>query len=418
METIAISLFSSIMCQLSCHYCDFKNNDINKQRIIIDYIQSEKFIKDIKRISPNLQILSLWGAEPTYTLDIITNLLPKIKHEFPTINEIALSTNLLNVEPLKRFLLSMKKINLKSSVQFSIDGQKEITSLNRCGGCAPLTDKIIENISEMLGWLQDKELNLEFFPKPTWHGETFKYFVDNQKEVEKYYEFMTNLSNNINKITTTTKRYKPSWGSPSFAIPGYYNEEDCKNFKIVCDLIKEARLTRNDLVVTYPQEFSFISSLYSNTKALSLLERGCCSAGNSSFGINEEGKLCFCHAVFPDRKSDNTEQGNICIAEIDEEARIKYVVGGYIFYPELSYSITTMMVNELAENGFIPEVYKNNIERRNLLALMGVWVLNCPHDNIMQGSIHLRNLDLLRMWGYVEYEKYIIEGKYAPKTSE
>ena len=416
METKTISLFSSTMCQLNCKYCDYDNNDADTQKSIIEYLKSGRFIEDSKKISPNLEFIGLWGAEPTFTLDCISDALPKLKTEFPSLKEVGLSTNLVNPEPLKRFLYSMKEVGLKSRIQFSVDGTEAVMKLNRCS-LKDTAYSILDNMHKTIDWLMDKNFHMCLHPKITWHGETFKYFAEDTSRVEEHFVLMTDIHNRLLDIKGNTGITNYST-SPTLAIPGYYTTEDCKNFKVLCDSIQEVRSRRKDLRISYPQESPFLKAVFSShTSEISLFSRGACSAGNGSLGINEDGCVTLCQRPFQLGRSykEDFSHNSLCVTDEDGIDKLKYVIGGTVHYPELSYSIVTMMIYELAEGGFIPPVYKENKDRRNLLAMMGSLILACYYDNIIQGSVHLRNMDLLRMWGYVEYEKYLFEAMKCNK---
>jgi sulfatase maturation enzyme AslB (radical SAM superfamily) len=405
------------MCQLHCKYCDYDNNNVERQKNIVEYLETGRFITDMKRLSPNMEHLGLWGAEPTFTLDFISEAVPELVKIFPSLKEIALSTNFINIEPIKRFLKVMNKAGLKSRVQFSLDGTDDVMQLNRCGS-EKISYRILDNVYSMIEWLGDKNFKLIFTPKTTWCGETFKFFAEHSGELEKHFELMNDIHCKLSNIEGN-KEHNEYRIMPTFAIPGNYTEEDCKYFKVLCDETRELKFRRKDLHVFYPQDGVIIKNVFPlGRSAISLLQRGACSAGHTSFGLDEKGNLCICQRPFQLQKSykEDFEYSSLSLTNMEEEDRVKYVIGGAVHYPELAYSINIMMVEELAKNGFIPKVYGYDAGRKGILALMGLLVLACAYDNIIQGSVHLRNMELMRMMGYVEYDKYIFEGIKCDKN--
>ena len=159
-ECTNLVLFTSESCNLNCSYCDISkhlNNEYHKQEAknVRDSLLNGQYLDTLKKAFERLevntltiQMLELWGQEPTLTLNEFSSNFAEIYKMCPNIDKVLYSTN--GIAFIDRSINFAKLIDkvvnkpCKLSIQFSYDG-KESTEAFR-----GISSKIILNNIENL----------------------------------------------------------------------------------------------------------------------------------------------------------------------------------------------------------------------------------------------------------------------------
>jgi hypothetical protein len=140
------------------------------------------------------------------------------------------------------------------------------------------------------------------------------------------------------------------------------------------------------------------------------LGNSACSAGVQEYCITPDHNICLCHKFFIKKKARGDMSiipNNVWVAPIEDNEAQKYSLSSSVYFGELSYNINLMALKVMADVGQISPVYKDE-ERRKFLALLFQPCFTCRYDNIIRGSIYLMGIEILRMFGYCEMDRYLL----------
>lgn len=174
-----ITFMSSAQCTLQCSYCRISQST-NKTAPIMQANIKKSFhdgsflnhvLTSLEKANSGVEFINaidLWGLEPTTTLADFTVIVPDLLKTFPNLNDMLFSTNgMQGVDLLYNFIVTLNesvknaknyrlsKEALNFGLQFSLDGDEEITKINR-GADA---NKIVNNIKELITKLNTTNLD-------------------------------------------------------------------------------------------------------------------------------------------------------------------------------------------------------------------------------------------------------------------
>lgn len=175
-----ITFMSSAQCTLQCSYCRVSQST-NKTAPIMQANIKKAFrdgsflnhvLNALEKADSGVEFINaidLWGLEPTTTLADFTTIVPDLFKTFPNLNDMLFSTNgMQGVDIIYDFIISLNE-SLKAvqntrlskklfnfGLQFSLDGDEEITRINRGADANRITDNIKELIKKL------NQTNLEF----------------------------------------------------------------------------------------------------------------------------------------------------------------------------------------------------------------------------------------------------------------
>lgn len=405
-------IYSSGICNLDCKYCYIPKvkelKEINDK--IVEQIRNGSYIQKVKKICPDLENFSLWGAEPTVTLSIIGEQIPTIFSTFPKLKCFMFSTNLIKdpdiIFDFAKTFPSNRNVELK--IQFSIDGYEEITDLNRGKGT---TKKVIDNIRRLAFLLNDLEnnnLKVNFQTKATWTMENIKFFLENMKRMDDSNRFFEKLTNDLNRINTNKNiNYDISYW-PNMEIPGKYTAEDGKLFSSFCESVfgKEKRWSQvpfTQYITSLKRAVELSDFLYSRNFYFT------CSAGRSQLGVSIDG-FHGCHRTYG-FVLDKMKEYELCdfdfvyennhLEEKDFESdypRMVYNMSNFHDYARFKFNATIATIYELSQIGEILPKYKN-YENAYSLALMEI-SNSCYVENfIANNNNYIPPISMMRLFG-------------------
>jgi len=388
MDTLNVGLFFSEKCNLNCNYCYYNKDFICKS--IEDFIKSGDFIDRLSELNLEFTSLSLWGAEPSYNLDYLSNYLNILLKKFPKLDTILFSTNLTKVEKIIQFIETLNKVDLAKGrvnldIQFSIDGDEYNTDLNRGRGTH---QKVLKGLEILYNFLENIDLsikNIKLRNKVTFNINNIKYFVETSNSMQEYLCFFDMLS----------KRYKDIGKNiiidiiphPTFDLSYKYTKEDGELLSAFADIFNNSKLG-----IPYKRSFkNILNDLYH----IDNIFRYTCSSGKSSVAI-DNNSIYLCHRLFTEPKDNETH--------ISMEL-YKYKGFSYHHFNMLYLNTNLCLIKELADNGQILSEYKD-INNALLLAIFIKAVMYCISEFlVLTTSEFLIPVSIILLLGNGYFEK-------------
>lgn len=314
---ISNTVYFSGKCNLKCVYCFHPKFPEQMKRInkeIRGWIKSGKMLEDMKYVhGEELKVFALWGGEPTFNLDLLTDQLPEFFKAFPKLEAIDFSTNIstkLIVGNIKLFIKGVHDINVESKrkvkikIQLSLDGPSDLNNCNRVGS---KSDKTVEQMTELIRFLVEGKYSneeVELRGKSTQTMDSIRKLTD-VKELISYFDFYDKVYGEWSKIT----RLYPRIHAITYVYPGRYTKEDGE------DLLKFLKvLYESDELYEYPFKYikDFKEQLFHKWVGMyntvdrkkyrvygGEFEHGtACSVGGGDFGMGYDGNFHICQGTF------------------------------------------------------------------------------------------------------------------------
>lgn len=434
-KPIAVNLFASAGCNLSCKYCYIPKNKNSTSIIhhkILENIKSGLYFRAIEEWFDldNIVAISHWGAEPTLTLLEFIPFYEEVFTKVPSMKSISFSTNLVaekSVDAIIQFAEHFADKDFSFDIQISLDGPKEFTDTNRC---INTFDHITQNTIDIINKISKSDkikrgnMRFNFNQKSTITREQFAELSDMNRYIW-YLQPFINIFNNVQKIITDNNITNVSFreGSmPTIIYPDNYMKLDGCNINQVCKnsiIYKENNKNTPASVLYYNDYCRFVDSL-KNNNIYNHHDWFLCSAGNNSFGFDENLDLVMCHHSFyitndeflkeskmntPISSLDITREGlfnDIKITNNDSEEDIirKLMLhSAHSEYGEHKFNTATILILNLADSGLISDIYKTPDAAR-LLAMFISTVRACQAENIMKsGTMYIPPLFLMIAFG-------------------
>lgn len=432
-----ISGLTAGRCNLNCKYC-YISKDPEKTKFyhdaIVDKIKSGEYLNQLDKVIGliNLKSFSHWGTEPTLTLSLFKNFYKTILEQTSaTANDpffISIPTNfLLNEEILIHFLKNIpiehrNKVNIE--IQCSLDGPKEFTDENRNIGS---TKKIVDNFLNFVKIINmDRDLVSNRFNKLSIHFKSttsktqFKYLIDPQN-CYNFYKFFDEVLQKAIEYNTNNLIYISRVVSPTKISPEDITKEDGKNLALFFNtyLIVKNEKPFNNIIPSFTLYNMFCKCYENIAFSLNHGMQFKCSAGNSNWGIDQDGMLVPCHRYFfSNYKTNNNSEKNMNYCKFnknDNTLQNAYIAHkqyrGYNDFWKFQFGALTALAIELVDCGLISRCYKNE-HWRNILIQFCVNGFSCPAENyIATSSTQIKNISDLIAYGNGLIEEFIIYHK-------
>lgn len=305
----SLTIYSTSLCNLNCSYCFISKNsalieldkyfeEASKGTYYIDL--AHEYVDDIT----NIDMLEIWGGEPTLYLNRANNLIRQLCNESVNFKNILFSSNYCSnnfidsFSEFVNFLGTIKDRDFTIHSQISIDGPECITDKYRGYG---VTKKIIENFNKILSLEYPENVKILFTYKPTLSLETASLLLNKSFAIDyfKFFEdnFIDKVNNCSNKAFLTMR---PS--IPNLACPSDYSSDDGKLFaeieKTLYEIEKENK--QNGYFKYYKLLRMFARKMKDAPKNGYILKGGFCGTGRNMIGLLPFGKACGCHRDFTD----------------------------------------------------------------------------------------------------------------------
>jgi sulfatase maturation enzyme AslB (radical SAM superfamily) len=313
-KIVAVELVNAGKCNMDCAYCYIpKSKGMNVLHDeVVAYLESGKFLDDTAELyGENLEHLSLWGTEPTLTIDIFTRWMPQILDRFPKLQGFNFSTNFMR-DP--KCLLDFVKAAPRDrdpfeiGIQYSIDGPAWITDVTRHPNATKRITGNVKKFMKELTKLDLGELHIHMNCKPTWNEDIIEMVGKDLALLTDYLEFFNEFFGEIDEILEGVPKSYISHAkinAPFLGLPGMYTqqhgiywgeiyktmlEEQQKHIEygkyphLSCDFT--GYLPRYQRILDYGREFYTKPEMFT------------CSAGDSQYGLDHKGMLHSCHRTF------------------------------------------------------------------------------------------------------------------------
>jgi len=407
-------------CNLNCRYCYIpkaralkKINDETIARLRDDLA----LLKDM-----GFRHLTLWGAEPALTIDIVSDMLKEMNWK---LRDIHTSTN-MTVSPdkyVKAFENFNEVVTDGVRVQVSLDGDEWLNSMTRG---ARITNKVLENLRQVISKLNDMSLSykLKFTFKSTFDSTVIEFLSSNPHKVHEWYLWWDRVLAELRNANKNPNVRKEQTVTNSIAIPRKYTKKNDENYaKLVEEVIRIGRMPGH--------ASSLVKLLEARDRLLDTLALGklTCSAGKTDIAY-DRGLYHVCHRTY---YFDSDEYMEECISEGYEEwwtskftedvvkavrekiitddkndlVRILYVSKGYHECASNKLSILYATIKTLAKAGLINDTYKDDVWA-SLLAMFLAIAHGCPLENYINcGTFHIMPASYVKLYGNGAFEKIL-----------
>ena len=305
----SITIYSTSLCNLNCKYCFIsKNNALVELDKYFEeasygdyYINlAHEYVEDISEVD----MLEIWGGEPTLHLDRSYNLIRQLSKESEKFKNILFSSNYCSNNFIEAFqgmvnlLGSIKDREFTIHSQISIDGVECITDKYRGDG---VTKKVIENFNTLLSLDYPDNVKIAFSCKPTLSLETASLLLNKSFAIDYFKFFEDNFVEKVN--ASSNKAFLKMYPSiPNLACPSEYSSEDGKLFaeieRVLYEIEKENKL--KNYFKYYGRLRMFSKRIKEVPKTGYTLKGGFCGTGRNMIGLLPFGKACGCHRDFTD----------------------------------------------------------------------------------------------------------------------
>lgn len=441
-RAVSAEVVNAGKCNLNCAYCYIpKTKEMDSLHAdVVSYLKSGKFIGDLLDLyGDSLEAFSLWGTEPTLTLDYVTKWLPKLFETFPKLKASNFSSNfMLDTDCMIRFIQELPRgRDFSFSVQYSIDGPEYITDTTRHKNATKRIKKNIKKFAADVNDLQLDDISLLLHCKPTWNSDIIRMVGSDLNKVSEFLEFFNEFYGEVDSLITNPQVTHTAISEPYLALPGAYTVDDGKlwavieeeffrledkqrQYKIFPNLRNqfEGYVPRLQRILDYGREFYIKPEMFS------------CSAGDTQYSLDHKGYIHPCHRTFymnDDRyvksivKADNKANWDLDhfksnkikdirrtqMVHIDDEyecRRIVYANTGHHYFLKTRINILRGYIKLLTLSGQINEVYKNK-EMELLFAEFLTTAFSCPFEyDVSLGNNKLLPLGMIRLWGNGAFE--------------
>ncbi len=407
------------------------------QQKIVKKLKDGTFVDELENIyGKNLTSLSLWGAEPTLTLDLIGKHIPRLTNRFLKLNRISFSTSLItDPDIILKFIenLIKSKRKLTFMCQVSLDGPPFVTDVNRVRGAAETAPKNLFYIIQKLNKINLKNVNVFFSFKPTLNSSNIKMFNKKTLRIKEYFDYFETIFQRFQKENKNKKVRLRSSFTPTLVAPGAYTSEDgrvlaefFKKLRVLAKKNKQygwwegSRGSLNPYTTRMHRLFNFKGGTFIKTYNFT------CSAGDNMLGLSTNNYLHICHRTFflNEKEYINSvlsqkhienwdarplEKGNINLINEkyfvfarDEKnlARFSYVLRGFHDFSRFKNSYIIAMVKELALCG---QADRKFLKDDNFCFLFSIFInmtFSCLVAGLLDtGVIHFTPVSLIRLFG-------------------
>ena len=465
-------LITSESCNLSCNYCVMANQ-INKERHKNEAIKvKESFLngeyeKTIDQLFSRLNLdytkiqhMSLWGQEPTLTLNEFSYFFPNLYNKFPNFKDIFFSTNIIAFpERIVNFIKTVSNTIQKPftiTIQFSYDGKESTLNQRKID-----PNIILNNIRSIILEINKMNLSENLSIKFTFHCVVNDTIINkfgtknyNKKELYEYWKEFSDIKKDFQQLNTSKQLSIRSF-SPATLIPFNASVEegqklsqfykntikiDDNSIEKIWNILLQTQI-RNSL--NFPYEIKgkeLISKMmtlnYSNIKFLpQISSTTTCNANYSNFKIRYDGTFVHCQSAIMGLSKEELQGNEGTIWDIQKYKLEKN------FYPNifsssdielekyfyqikmastqsfpLLFSESLNLMTLLLKANQIDPTY-NDLEKRIKHAYFITMTNCCPHNNIMEtGSLIGRSTGWIRFLcnGFMD----IAEQEYFKKIGE
>lgn len=405
-------------CNMTCTYCYIHkdpafmhsyNGDIRNS--IISGAFQENMKNVLAASKESLDVVSLWGGEPTINVDLYGTFIIPILDYFKNVNTVMFSTNskMGFHKALKPFVditydyAQKHNREIKLEIQFSLDGPEWLADVSRNEpGITKIVTQSIYDLVEYCSDLCDKNFRLCTYTKPTVACSWWRPMIENNLVFE-WYKFFNDIQANAKRLRNNNKYIELRFDSePTLVTPYCYTKKDGLDYR---DWIRAIKALDVSQLPEYekPLIYRYISPWRAQAGALEFDNYQLkCSAGLHCSTINYKGELMQCHRVYDSYSMGGTRDNNIALdCEIvtneKDKYRIDYVNGVYHQSHKFKQSLVDAELMVLANSGEIDKKYLSPEFRALIYVFLGPLVCFAGECEDITHSHHPVELGFLRL---------------------
>ena len=465
-EIIGLTLVSAVGCNLNCEYCLIEKSVKDKhdkvkelQEKTIESFKNGSYLENIKKTlmrlgtSPSrIEVIQIWGQEPTLTLNHLTDNLSDWLNVFTKANRFMFSTNGMNFTNKILDFIKTLDDNLKHrgkfELQISFDGIDQTDNLRKAS-----SELILSNTKYLINKLNEISLkNLDVMIQ--FHGvltadmvrklnSTDKiqdYALSNAKIINELYDLNSNLNVEIvDGISFSQEMPQKASKEDGINLANFYrlgSSIDASLFRnrigtnLWNGLVETANINWNNFLgrpFTNIENFleEVLTSYNDITKIQNFSSQMYCGANYDGLKIMYDGTLLPCqnhmYEIDPDSIVDDGTieagtkkylakfNGYINVLK-DTDLKIENNLNMYQSLRQSSYYYTFSQVFSLMYycmlSNQIDATYKTDLDKMLLHAAILAAIHQCSYNNIvMTGSALNKWTGMIRLYcnGYLDY---------------
>lgn len=456
-----ITFMSSAQCTLKCSYCRISQSTNNFAPIMHEKIKQSfhdgSFLKHVLNVlekagggAEYITTIDLWGLEPTTSLKDFSTLVPSLFKIFPNFNNILFSTNgMQGVDILYDFILSLES-NLKQNqklrltkkpfvfdLQFSLDGNEEITKINR-GADA---NRITENIKSLLIKLNNtnlEHLNIHLYVHNVCTLNLIHNYLNTYEKIKMHFQYFDNLNCDLKALNRNHKVdvYPAGLGQmienpfPATTADGiaYANYlRNClrlklEDFKSYSDnlafwnpfaMFRDAQPLVGDFADKIFTDLYNYQLPYENMAKERIFQGQTCCTYFGELKICYDGTVIPCQNTIydqivneiPNEKNTLTYQAKSILTSLMDKPpydNLENIIDYHRLVTEEGFPImfcsNINLIYQLAKCNQVPSYYLQNVEKLVRHAYYLTKILGCEYNSIiMTGSPHLKGTGFVRL---------------------
>ena len=409
-EIAGISIHFSSDCNMACKYCYIEKDKkcmAAYNRGIRQALEEGSFAAVIKEkcasIRPQIENLSLWGAEPTINSKLFKDFIYELLEYFPNVNSLMFSTNALLGADLiyNDFFIPLMEFSEKDhrkftfQLQLSLDGPPEYNDDSRHEGATAHT---LETMRLLLQKLPKEHpyFTLEISTKATLDVYYMRKMIEGGPATfQWYFDFFDSVATEGYELSKGKTCCRCFVGSPPTLVdPGYHTVDDGKVF---AQWIHSLRFVDRSHFKTFEgplfvQAMNGIETILGSVNPLAdSINAFSCSASKNNISIDHEGNLYTCNrlcrnaALSDEFRSKHSMQSNTTVGGMNDKTWLKHTWGSFSFHDNIlsRWEIERGQMFTLAQCGQILPKYARDEDEQKMLffALIGLTChIGCEED--------------------------------------
>ena len=389
-------LFVSAECPSDCSYCYIpksgKSTELNEE--IKRGLLNGSYFENLKKMTRNLESITLMGAETSCNLDLFADKIDELKKEFPDLKKITIFSSIAYPEKVTLFINRCNDFGIDVRINASCSGPDFITEeIDK----NQIMKEVPDNLKAVLSNIDKLNIMLTIKWKVTLPFSIIEKMVEDEKKIDRFISFFEDKKLELRSVNSDFNITIMDDISPDLVKGVDYSAE---NGRILAEFIKKAAkknlfLMKNSAIkaaINEEAEFSFAN----------------CYAGNDSVSIGKMIHPCqwtflydradyFSEAANSKKKMETSLVSDSFILEADDDKgkkRSEYLISTSNEFFKFKINHLKLMMKEMIDAGQIEKKYMND----NWIGLLLI-VGDCFLESLVENkSIHLMNPSYVRLF--------------------
>jgi len=389
-------LFISAECPSDCSYCYIpksgKSTKINEE--IKRGLLNGSYFENLKKMTDNLESITLMGSETSYNLDLFADKIDELKKEFPDLKKITIFSSIAYPEKITLFINRCNDFGIDIRINASCSGPDFITEeIDK----NQIMKEVPDNLKAVLSNIDKLNIMLTIKWKVTLPFSIIEKMVEDEEKIDRFINFFKEKNLELRAVSSDFNIMIIDDVSPDLVKGVEYSAKDGRK---LAEFVKKAAkrnlfLMKNSAIkaaINEEAEFSFAN----------------CYAGNDSVSVGKMIHPCqwtflydradyFSEAANSKKKMEALLVSNSFIFEADDDKgkrNSEYLISANNEFFKFKINHLKLMMKEMAKLGQIDKKYIND-NWIGLLLIVGDCFLESLAEN---KSIHLINPSYVRLF--------------------